>query len=575
MQPDNTEHITSRPHIEHQLVIAVLTAGPVGFGDSLPREGFLGTNVTRLLLASRADSVILKPAHTALRLDISPFRGGCGHGGSCGELWAAPAVPARANGDPAVDGRANSLARTQRRDGTADDVGLRWWYSILATDVKGANQTSACEPLSANGVNDRLFTRSCDTPSESAALFVPSDGTLRVPIPGEATYFCGSVSTNKDSRPTLTLNPGNSPSCSKFYMTADGTMSVAGTTTCVVEDPSGQGVTVVPCDQAMNTTWWTTRSTPIGIYDEPQSGHTLLFQHGKHGSTLYLTFQGTAWSTANCTLQNNSTSCDNGHFDGGPIGHEFPDCWWNASVALPEVRVSTTSLGCGKCCMGTKWIKRGYAEGSVSLLSGSTGKCLVGCSAASHSGGPSAPVYPRQLFPVPPSNATFVVANFGAKCTDGASAATCVIPFANDSPLNTITDPCPNGHSGCRNWRLFSVAPVLSGGWVLVGELGKYVAMSPQRFAVDVDVPVDPLGSDALNPQELGATDGTGFAFNVMGMPTENVQVTVVAPSQLDSLTGTPRAALDAAMQGYVRLVNVTIPESGRVRVQCDHSGCS
>jgi len=60
-----------------------------------------------------------------------------------------------------------------------------------------------------------------------------------------------------------------------------------------------------------------------------------------------------------------------------------------------------------------------------------------------------------------------------------------------------------------------------------------------------------------------------------MGMPTENVQVTVVAPSQLDSLTGTPRAALDAAMQGYVRLVNVTIPESGRVRVQCDHSGCS
>ena len=43
VQPDNTEHIASRPFIEHELVIAVLTSGPVGFGDSLPAPGFAGT----------------------------------------------------------------------------------------------------------------------------------------------------------------------------------------------------------------------------------------------------------------------------------------------------------------------------------------------------------------------------------------------------------------------------------------------------------------------------------------------------------------------------------------------------
>jgi hypothetical protein len=82
-----------RPFVEHELVVATLTAGPVGFGDSLPLPGFNGTNVTRLLLASRQDGVILKPAHPALRLDLAPPR-------SPLELWAAPCLPARHGGDP-------------------------------------------------------------------------------------------------------------------------------------------------------------------------------------------------------------------------------------------------------------------------------------------------------------------------------------------------------------------------------------------------------------------------------------------------------------------------------------------
>ena len=54
-------------YIDHELIVALLTCGPVGFGDSLPNKGFLGTNVTKLLLTSRSDGILLKPAHTALR----------------------------------------------------------------------------------------------------------------------------------------------------------------------------------------------------------------------------------------------------------------------------------------------------------------------------------------------------------------------------------------------------------------------------------------------------------------------------------------------------------------------------
>jgi hypothetical protein len=140
VQPDNTEHIARRANIEHELVIALLTCGPVGFGDSLPNKGFAGTNVTRLLLASRSDGVLLKPAHTALRLDVAPPNpeGAPRPGQRSLEVWAAPAVPARPSAagygrsgaaglrSAATDRRANSLARLANVDGSAD-ASERWW----------------------------------------------------------------------------------------------------------------------------------------------------------------------------------------------------------------------------------------------------------------------------------------------------------------------------------------------------------------------------------------------------------------------------------------------------------------
>ena len=164
VQPDNTEHLAFRDHIEHELVVAVLTAGPVGFGDALPTvPGFRGTNVTRLLLASRADGVILKPAHPALRIDSNPA------------VWAAATLPAAYGGDPATDRRANSLARlialgggSAKSDGSDDEPAM-WWYNLLATDTTSSPATGATAITTA-----ALFP----TPPPSAAFLVRTFGKL-------------------------------------------------------------------------------------------------------------------------------------------------------------------------------------------------------------------------------------------------------------------------------------------------------------------------------------------------------------------------------------------------------------
>ena len=57
--------------------------------ESEPREYHninVGTNTTRLFLATRADSTILKPAHPAMRVDVGPPRGVDGMWGHGGEV---------------------------------------------------------------------------------------------------------------------------------------------------------------------------------------------------------------------------------------------------------------------------------------------------------------------------------------------------------------------------------------------------------------------------------------------------------------------------------------------------------
>jgi len=110
---------------------------------------------------------------------------------------------------------------------------------------------------------------------------------------------------------------------------------------------------------------------------------------------------------------------------------------------------------------------------------------------------------------------------------------------------------------------------VLAGGWCIVGEQAKIVALSPQRILVAAprNATEDEDVSDALHEDELSA-GGSGLSFTIIGATQEVVCITVVRPGAV--LAGEMSASrLVAAMAGSVVLVNVTLPASGRAGVRC------
>ena len=64
-----------------------------------------------------------------------------------------------------------------------------------------------------------------------------------------------------------------------------------------------------------------------------------------------------------------------------------------------------------------------------------------------------------------------MVSEFGSQCADGAPASSCLEEFSAGTPLD-IETPTSNTGEASDN-RLYHIAPVLSGGWVLLGEQSK------------------------------------------------------------------------------------------------------
>ena len=118
---------SSRPNMAHDAITAVLSTGPVGFGDLVG-----ATDASLLSRATRADGTILKPAAPALRLE----RYYTALGGPGAEVWVAPAGPA-ASADPRTDERAN--ARLDLGAVAAAAVALPSWWCVLATNVDGSS----------------------------------------------------------------------------------------------------------------------------------------------------------------------------------------------------------------------------------------------------------------------------------------------------------------------------------------------------------------------------------------------------------------------------------------------------
>ena len=199
---------------------------------------------------------------------------------------------------------------------------------------------------------------------------------------------------------------------------------------------------------------------------------------------------------------------------------------------------------------------------------------------------------PAQLSPPALSSRGYVVSRFGLPCEDGALAASCVQTFTeNASPLGVATETSGTGNA--TDIRLHQVAPVLRGGWVLLGEQSKYVAVSPQRFmsrrVSSAAAAVASGACDALNEDELLHTTSGGelhLSFVVLGAAGERVDVAVIAPSSTRPVAGkainrghgddNDDVAGRVAQGARVVVLEVVVAAEGRSTVECapGRAGC-
>lgn len=193
-----------------------------------------------------------------------------------------------------------------------------------------------------------------------------------------------------------------------------------------------------------------------------------------------------------------------------------------------------------------------------------------------------------ELWPTPPPMAAFLATwAFGwpmaaaapaVGCVHGAKPAACLslVDAANPLSLATAKAVPQTPQINTLAFRHLVLAPVLPSGWVLVGELGKFVPVSPQRFLVHDNsshASGTDMGSDACRPREI-TNGGAGLAFGLLGSHGEAVSVTVVAPAPRTDSNGMALSAAARAMAGTVLVVETTIGASGKADVVCAASAC-
>ena len=197
-----------------------------------------------------------------------------------------------------------------------------------------------------------------------------------------------------------------------------------------------------------------------------------------------------------------------------------------------------------------------------------------------------APLRVEELWPRPTDPAAAFLAGpswsshqSGLSCKDGMSVSSCgLASWSVGTPL-LLPDVVATEIESV-GWVLLSAAPVLPGGWVLLGEFGrKYVAVSPQRFLISPAAAAarseasggDSGADDALRPSELNGGVRGGLEFRVIGAPGERVHVAVAVPAAQSG-----RSDALAAAEGIVRVIDVVIPrDSTPVTVKCTQASSS
>ena len=167
-----------------------------------------------------------------------------------------------------------------------------------------------------------------------------------------------------------------------------------------------------------------------------------------------------------------------------------------------------------------------------------------------------------ELFPAPKPADSFIVTEWGVPCANGSRAeSNCSTMVSGDTRLK-LTTRGPRAHgSGGRSFRLFNWAPVLPGGFALIGEQDKFVHVSPQRFTSGQagQSRAEGSGDETFSARELICPDGSTMAFGVVGSPGELVRTTVLLPTQHGPTTA---------------VLPVTVGAGGITHVACTSDGC-
>ena len=137
-------------------------------------------------------------------------------------------------------------------------------------------------------------------------------------------------------------------------------------------------------------------------------------------------------------------------------------------------------------------------------------------------------------------------AAMATRCADGAPALSCVRGFDESSGLDVATGsaPTPAVKGGAHAFDIFSLSPVHTCGWAILGEIHKFVRVSPVRFTA------------------IAASNASITAW-VEGAPHETVNVTLLFPGGISGLAA-----------ARVRLVSIAFgAQGGTAALSCSGSG--
>ena len=408
--------------------------------------------------------------------------------------------------------------------------------------------------------------KKCLVPSCSTALW---DGHTRALIGAEGAGVCGSLEFKGKDDPSGVLccklpaaaddaQAGDAPvaaaapaSRRRYELTA--APSSLASSSAPHLDPVADSRAVLGESGSPELWWWSILSTaavwctqyhPVAWCQQNGFGPT-----NADGSAAIETTD-VATSSDACAVTNGTA------YGGAPIG---------------EDRSATTAEACCAACSASakcahwnlNWGTRQGTRGCFFKAAGTVRHHQDGVASGSRSLSPLPPPPPEpsvtplrlaELWPTPPASAQFWVQEWGSgACTNGSAAA--LVRWNSSTPLDVDSTVTHRGYPYTdRKYRFFRAAPVLASGWTILGELAKFVAVSPQRLALPQETNIAPAagppGMDAMR------VPGSELAFDVIGAAGEKVELALVTPSDT------------------VVWVDVELGSTGRSSVRCSDGGC-